>query len=80
MSQDPSRIINYQELAKASQVFDTELSKSDKSAFFGKKPLMCRKRKQRSREKQRFIHKEKQNILDDFFGRLLHSEVLLGSV
>lgn len=45
MSQDPSRIINYQELAKTSQVFDTELSKSEKNDFFGKKPRLSRKRK-----------------------------------
>jgi len=79
MSQDPSRIINYQELAKASQVFSTELSKTEKTVFFGKRPLLSRQRKQRSREKQRFVLKEKEGCLDDFFGRFLHSEVLWAS-
>jgi len=79
MSRDPSRIINCQELAKASQIFNTELSKNEKNAFFGKKPLLSRKRKQRSREKQKLVLKENEGGLDDFFGRFLHSDVLWAS-
>ena len=76
MKQNSSRIINYQELARASQVFNTDISKTEKNLFFGKNKPRSRRRKNRSKPVQVSISKEKQSLLDDFFGRFLHSEVL----
>ena len=73
---DPSRIINYQELARASQVFNTDISKPEKKQFFGKNKPRSRRRNHKSKPDYVPVSKEKQALLDDFFGRFLHSEVL----
>ena len=79
IKQNESRVINYHELSRASKAFKTDLSKTEKKRFFGKKEPISRKRKQRSKEKQNFFSKEKNKSLDEFFGRFLHSDVLRSS-
>jgi hypothetical protein len=77
LRQNPSRIINYHELARVSQVFHTDLSKFEKKRFFSRNWPISRKRKYKSKQNHIYVSKEKQTILDDFLGRFLHSEVLL---
>jgi len=78
MKQNTSRIISYQDIAKACQVFNTDIDIHEKRSFLGKNRT---KRLRKIREST--IHygsnpKEKQSLLDDFLGRFLHSEVLCG--
>lgn len=77
MKQNPSRIINYHELARASQVFDTDISKSEKKQFFGKNKPRSRRRNHKSKPDYVSVSKEKHSLLDDFLGRFLHLEVLV---
>ena len=77
LKQNSSRIINYQELGRACQVFNTDISKSEKKRFFGRNKPISRKRRFRSKQNQVYFSKEKQSSLDDFFGRFLHSDVLI---
>jgi len=76
LKQNNSRIINYQELARASQVFNADISKTEKKRFFGKNKPCSRRRKNKLKPDYCSFSKEKQTLLDDFFGRFLHSEVL----
>lgn len=76
LKQNNSRIINYHELAKASQVFNTDISKTEKKLFFGRNKPRSRRRKHKSKLVQVSVSKEKQSLLDDFLGRFLHLEVL----
>ena len=76
MKQNSSRIINYHELPRASRVFNTDISKHEKKQFFGKNKPRSRRRNHKSEPVQVSVSKEKQTLLDDFFGRFLHSEVL----
>jgi len=77
MKRNPSRIINYHELARASQVFNADISKTEKKRFFGKNKPCSRRRKQRLKQVYISSSKERQTLLDEFLGRFLHSEVLL---
>jgi len=76
MKQNTTRIISYQDIAKACQVFHTDIEIYEKRAFLGKN------RWRRTRKiKESTIHygsnpKEKQSKIDDFLGRFLHSDVL----
>jgi DNA-binding CsgD family transcriptional regulator len=79
MKQNRSRIINYYELKSVCKVFNTDISISEKKQFFGKNRPRSRKRKYNFKKAQVFFPKEKQSLLDDFFGRFLHSEVLQNS-
>jgi hypothetical protein len=79
MQHDPSRIINYQELGRACQVFNTDISKPEKKRFFGKNKPRSRRINPKSKRDQSSVSKEKKSVSDDFFGRFLHSEVLQGS-
>jgi chaperonin GroEL (HSP60 family) len=79
MEHDPSRILNYHELSRACQVFNTDISKPEKKQFFGKNKPRSRKINPKSKRKNSSVSKEKKSISDDFFGRFLHSEVLSGS-
>jgi hypothetical protein len=77
MKQDKSRIISFQELGRMSQVFNTDLEINQKRAFLGKKPKPKRYKIKIFKQYHHFNSKEKQSKIDDFFGRFLHSEVLL---
>ncbi|GAI97539.1 unnamed protein product [marine sediment metagenome] len=76
MKQNSSRIINYQELRRACQVFNADILKTEKKQFFGKNKPRSRRRNHKSKPDCSSVSKEKQTLLDDFFGRFLHSEVL----
>ena len=76
MQHDPSRILNYHELSRACQVFNTDISKPEKKQFFGKTKPRSRKKNPKYKRGHSSISKEKKPFSDDFFGRFLHSEVL----
>ena len=76
MQHDPSRILNYHELSRACQVFNTDISKPEKKRFFGKDKPRSRRVNPKSKLSHNSVSKEKKSISDDFFGRFLHSEVL----
>jgi len=79
MKQDTSRVISYQELAKMTKVFNTDIEIHQKRTFLSKNRA---KKAQKIKELESLYNpspKEKQSLLDDFLGRLLHSEVLWGS-
>jgi len=76
MQHDPSRILNYHELSRACQVFNTDISKPEKKRFFGKNKPRSRKVNPKSKRDYNSSSKEKKSVYDDFFGRFLHSEVL----
>lgn len=78
IKQNTSRIINYHVLANVSKVFNTSLTKSEKKQFFGKNKPGNLRRNNKSKPNYKFFSKEKQTKIDDFFGRFLHSELLLG--
>jgi hypothetical protein len=80
MKQNKSRIINYQELGRVCQVFNTDLEINQKRAFLGKKLKPRRYKTNKFRKYTQFISKEKQTKIDDFFGRFLHSELLTHSI
>jgi len=79
MKQNISRIISYQDLARASQVFNTNIEIYEKRSFLGKNRWRKTKRIKESVNRYNSNPKEKQTKIDDFLGRFLHSEVLLGS-
>jgi len=76
MKQNTSRIISYQDLARVSQVFNTNIDIHEKRAFIGKNRWRKAKRIKESTNRYDSISKEKQTHLDDFLGRFLHSDVL----
>lgn len=76
MKQDTSRIISYQELAKMTHVFNTDIEIYEKRSFLGKNRWRRAKKIQVSTNRYGSVSKEKQTHLDDFLGRFLHSEVL----
>ncbi len=82
MRQNTTRIISYQDIAKACQVFNTDIEIYEKRSFLGKKRWRKTKRIKESVSRYGSNPKEKQSKIDDFLGRFLHSEVLqsLGSV
>jgi len=71
------KIMSYQELKQVTKVFGVDLSIQEKQTFFGKTNHNIR----RKRRKRKIIHssisKENQMKIDDFFGRFLHSDVLM---
>ncbi len=77
MKQDTSRIISFQELGRMSKVFNTDLDIKQKRAFPGKSPHRRWWKRRKIKRVYRLSSMENQSILDDFFGRFLHSEVLL---
>ncbi len=79
MRQNTSRIISFQDLMRASKVFNTDIEIYEKRAFLGKNKWRKAKKIQESTDKYGSISKEKQSLLDDFLGRFLHSEVLMSS-
>lgn len=78
IKQNTSRIISYQDLARASEVFNTDIEIHEKRSFLGKNQWRKAKKIQESTNRYSLVSKEKQTHLDDFLGRFLHSEVLLG--
>jgi hypothetical protein len=76
MKQNTSRIISYQDIAKACQVFNTDIEIYEKRSFLGRNRWKKTKRIKESASRYSSNPKEKQTHLDDFLGRLLHSEVL----
>ncbi|VVB61114.1 Uncharacterised protein [uncultured archaeon] len=76
MKQNTSRIISYQDLAKVSQVFNTDIDIHEKRVFLGKNHWRKTRRIKESINRYYSIPKEKQSKIDDFLGRFLHSEVL----
>jgi hypothetical protein len=76
MKHDTSRIISYQELAKMTHVFNTDIEKHVKKAFLGKNRQRKHRKIKESANYYSSNPKEKQTLLDDFLGRFLHSEVL----
>ncbi|MCU0850456.1 MAG: hypothetical protein MUC80_04175 [Candidatus Thermoplasmatota archaeon] len=79
MKRDTSRIISYQDIAKACQVFNTDIEIQEKRSFFGKNRWRKTKRIKESASCYGSNPKEKQTRIDDFLGRFLHSDVLSGS-
>ena len=79
MKQNTSRIISYQDIANACQVFNTDIEIHEKRGFLGKN--RCRRTRKIKESTIRYgtNPKEKQMKIDDFLGRFLHSEVLQGS-
>ncbi len=78
MKQGKSRIISFQELSRMSQVFNTYLEIKQKRTFLGKNLKPKRYKILKFRKQYQSFSKEKQTSIDDFFGRFLHSEVLVG--
>ena len=76
MKQNTSRIVSFQELSRMSQVFNTNLEIKHKRSFLGKNLKPKRYKIKKFRQYHQSSSKEKQTLLDDFFGRFLHSEVL----
>ena len=76
MKQDTSRIISYQELAKMTHVFNTDIDICEKRSFLGKNRWRKARKIKESTGHYGSNPKEKQSLLDDFLGRFLHSEVL----
>ena len=76
MMQNKSRIISFQDLGRMSQVFNTDLEIKQKRAFLGKYLKPKRYKIKKFKQYNQSDSKEKQTLLDDFFGRFLHSEVL----
>ncbi len=79
MRQDTSRIISFQELGKMSKVFNTDLEINEKRAFLGKNRNRKSWKIKESTNHYGLNSKEKQSKIDDFFGRFLHSDVLICS-
>jgi len=78
MKENRSRIINYQELGRVCQVFNTDLEIQQKRRFLGKKQKPKHNKIKKFRQHCQSCSKEKQTKIDDFFGRFLHSDVLEG--
>ncbi|HIH97617.1 MAG TPA: hypothetical protein HA346_01205 [Thermoplasmata archaeon] len=77
MEMDSSRIISYQELSRMTQVFNTDIKIMQKRLFIGRnRKRRGYKIKSRKQHHESFS-KERQTLLDEFLGRILHSEVLL---
>ena len=79
MKQNTSRIISYQDIAKACQVFNTDIEIQEKRAFLGRNRWRKARKIKESAGQYGSNPKEKQTKIDDFLGRFLHSEVLLSS-
>jgi hypothetical protein len=79
MKQNTSRIISYQDIAKACQVFNTDIEIHEKMSFLGRNRWRRPRKIKELLYRYRSNPKEKQTKIDDFLGRFLHSEVLLGS-
>ncbi len=79
MEQNTSRIISFQDIAKACQVFNTDIEIHEKRSFLGKNRWRRPRKIKESISHYESVPKEKQMKIDDFFGRFLHSEVLSGS-
>ncbi len=79
MKQNTSRIISFQDIAKACQVFNTDIEIHEKRSFLGKNRWRRPRKIKESISHYESVPKEKQMKIDDFFGRFLHSEVLSGS-
>ena len=79
MRQNTSRIISYHDIAKACQVFNTDIDIHEKRSFLGKNQWKKTKRIKESASRYSSNPKEKQTKIDDFLGRFLHSDVLSGS-
>jgi hypothetical protein len=77
MKQNTSRIISYQDIAKACRVFNTDIEIYEKRSFLGKNQWRRTRKIKELTSRYGFNPKEKQTHLDDFLGRFLHSEVLL---
>ena len=76
MKQNKSKIVSFQELSRMSQVFNTDLEIKQKRVFLGKSLKPKRYKIKKFKQYNHLVSKEKQSVLDDFFGRFLHSEVL----
>lgn len=76
MKQNTSRIISYQDIAKACQVFNTDIEIHEKRVFLGKNRWRKARKIKESVGHYGFNPKEKQMKIDDFLGRFLHSDVL----
>jgi hypothetical protein len=76
MKQNTSRIISYQDIAKACQVFNTDIDKTEKRSFLGKNRWRKHRKIRDSTSRYIPVPKEKQTKINDFLGRFLHSEVL----
>jgi len=76
MRQNPTRILSFQDLGRMMKTFNTDIPKQEKRGFLGKtlRPRRYKIRKIRQTSKQ--VSMEKQTKIDDFLGRILHSDVL----
>lgn len=71
-----SKIIGYRELGQMLQVFNVKVDVDEKKAFLGKKGPRRAWKIRESSLRYGSVSKERQAKIDDFLGRLLHSEVL----
>ncbi len=76
MKKNTTRIISYQDLARLSKVFHTELEIYEKKSFLGKNRWKRGHKIKESSSRYCSNPKEKQTKIDDFLGRFLHSDVL----
>ena len=79
MKQNTSRIISYQDIAKACQVFNTDIEIHEKRSFLGRNTWGKHRKIRERLIRYGSNPKEKQTKIDDFLGRFLHSEVLRSS-
>lgn len=70
------KIMSYQELKQVTKVFGVDLSIQEKNAFLGKTNHSIRRKRRRRKTINKQVFKEKQSQINDFLGRILHSEVL----
>ena len=77
MKQNTTRIISYQDIAKACQVFNTDIEIYEKRSFLGRNRWRKARKIKESQIRYCSNPKEKQTKIDDFLGRFLHSDVLL---
>ena len=76
MKLDSSRIISYQEFSRMAQVFNTDVGIMQKRSFIGKNRKRRGYKIKSRKQHYELFSKERQTLLDEFLGRILHSEVL----
>jgi hypothetical protein len=79
MKLNSSRIISYQELSRMTQVFNTDVEIKQKRSFIGKNRKRRGYKIKSQKQPYESFSKERQTLLDEFLGRILHSEVLKSS-
>ena len=76
LERSTSRIVSYQDLGRMLQIFDVKADSGEKKAFLGKKKPQRAWKIREPAVRYGTNPKEKQSKIDDFLGRIWHSEVL----